>query len=559
MRAFWPLTLALLAAMAAAQVAAMRQESQIYDEATHLASGYSYLTTGDYRLNPEHPPLSKMLAAVPLLFLKPHLPVEDASWKNGDGLYFGAVFLYLNRVDAERMLFPARYVTIACTFALGLLLAVWARRHFSTAAALLAVFLYAFDPNIAAHGHYVTNDLLTAAFFFLASIMWGRYLNTRRAADLIGAGLAAGLAASTKFTGLVLFPVFLALYLIKWRLEPRPRQLSARRLALSMLAAGASAALVIALCYAPETLRRWRGSQPGAPLTAYMGRDTPAQKALYRTAELLHLPAHSYLIGLRLVGYHASEGHQAYLLGRTSKQGWWYYFPVAFAVKTPAAVLLLLLAAAAVVAQRLRRGDPAPFAWYTLAVPMAAYFLFSMAAHINIGLRHILPVYPFLFTLVAAIVTSTPRRTALTTLVAAALVLEAAENVMIFPHYLAFFNFPSGGPANGTRYLLDSNIDWGQDMKNLRRWIDAHGNPPVCPEYFGMAYFKYYGVPENSLPATWETEKRARLDCIGAISVTLLHDVYLKPGQYQWLRQLHPIGNVGYSINLYDLRKGRAP
>src|SRR5258708_1905720 len=214
--------------MAAAQVASMRQESQIYDEATHLAAGYSYLTTGDYRLNPEHPPLSKMLAAVPLLFLKPHLPVEDASWKNGDALYLGAIFLYLNRVDAETMLFSARGVTILFAVGLGLLIAVWTRRHFGASAALLAVFLYALDPNITAHGHYVTNDLLIAACVFLASIAWGRYLAGRRVRDLLWAGFAVGLAASTKFTGLVLFPVFVVLYAIKWRLEPRPRRLSLR-------------------------------------------------------------------------------------------------------------------------------------------------------------------------------------------------------------------------------------------------------------------------------------------------------------------------------------------
>src|SRR5262249_10961070 len=155
-RAFWPAILAMLAAMTAAMIASMRQESQIYDEATHLAAGYSYLTTGDYRLNPEHPPLSKVLAALPLLFLKPHLPWEEASWQSANGGYFGAIFLYLNRVDAEKMLHAARAVTIACTFALGLLLAAWTRKHFGPAAALLAVALYALDPNITAHGRYVT-------------------------------------------------------------------------------------------------------------------------------------------------------------------------------------------------------------------------------------------------------------------------------------------------------------------------------------------------------------------------------------------------------------------
>src|SRR6266540_2067338 len=97
-RIFWPATVFLLTILLALQGISILQESQTYDEAVHLTAGFSYLTTGDYRLNPEHPPLSKMLAALPLLFLKPHLPVEDASWAKGDAVYFGAIFLYLNRV-----------------------------------------------------------------------------------------------------------------------------------------------------------------------------------------------------------------------------------------------------------------------------------------------------------------------------------------------------------------------------------------------------------------------------------------------------------------------------
>ena len=286
---------------------------------------------------------------------------------------------------------------------------------------------------------------------------------------------------------------------------------------------------------------------------------------LYQAASILNLPSYSYLVGLGMVARHDREGHQAYLLGKTSeKGGWWYYFPVAFAVKTPTAVLLLLLVSLPIVVAGLRHGNlfrilrGLPFDWYVLAVPMIAFFLLGMRSHINIGLRHILPVYPFLFVFISAIVLGSPFRKALPVLLTVVVVLQVAENVRIFPHYLAFFNFPSGGPAHGTDYLLDSNIDWGQDLKKLRAWLDAHGNPPVCLAYFGMSYAKLYGMQENSMPATWEVEKRAKLDCIGAVSVTLLHGVYVKPGEFAWLRQLKPIGNVGYSIYLYDLRKPRA-
>jgi hypothetical protein len=560
-RIFWPLTILFLAVLSAAQVISMGQESQTYDEAVHLAAGYSYLTTGDYRLNPEHPPLSKMLAAVPLLFLKPHLPEEDASWSNGDTLLFGATFLYLNRIPAETMLFAARSVTILWTLCFGLALAVWTRRHFGAPVALFALFLYSFEPNIIAHGRYVTSDLPLTCFLFLATIAWAAFLSSGRFRDLLLAGLAAGLTAATKFSGLALFPILVLLYLIKWWQEGRGRKLSLAHLALSLAVVCVITVAVVAACYAPETVRLSRRGAPADPIAARMDSAGSFRTGLRQAASLLNLPSYSYLVGLNMVDRHDRDGHQSYLLGRTSNQGWWYYFPVAFAVKTPTAVLLLLLISLWIVAGRLQAGNiflnlrELPFDWYVMAVPMTAFFLFSMRSHINIGLRHILPVYPFLFVLLSAIVLGAPFRKSLPVLLAVVVLIQIAENVRIFPHYLAFFNFPSGGPAHGPDYLLDSNIDWGQDLKKLRVWLDTHGNPPVCVEYFGMAYFKYYGLPPNSMPKTWETEKRSKLDCIGAISATILHDVYVKPGQFEWLRQLKPIGNAGYSIYLYDLRK----
>jgi hypothetical protein len=176
---------------------------------------------------------------------------------------------------------------------------------------------------------------------------------------------------------------------------------------------------------------------------------------------------------------------------------------------------------------------------------------------LNIGYRHLLPVYPFLPILVTAILFSAlrERRRALAVIIAGAAVLHIGEAFRIYPDHLAFFNLFAGGPARGPAYLLDSNLDWGQDVIQLRRWLDAHGNPPVCFTYFGTADTAHYGVPSTTLPKTWETAERARRDCVAAISATLLHDVYLEPGAYRWLRQMRPSGHAGWSIYLYDLRK----
>src|SRR5690348_4014806 len=170
-RIYWGLVLTHLAVMAAVQVTSALQENQTFDEAVHLLAGYTYLKTGDFHFNLEHPPLGKMLNALPLLlFLKPELPVKDPRWPDGDLYGLAESFLYRNRVPADRMLFAARLVTIALTLLLGLAIALWTRRHFGAAPALLAAFLFTTDPNLIAHGRYVTTDLIVTLFIFLACV-----------------------------------------------------------------------------------------------------------------------------------------------------------------------------------------------------------------------------------------------------------------------------------------------------------------------------------------------------------------------------------------------------
>jgi hypothetical protein len=235
---------------------------------------------------------------------------------------------------------------------------------------------------------------------------------------------------------------------------------------------------------------------------------------------------------------------------------------VAFAVKAPAALLLLTLFATALglgrlaAPGRLERLRSTGFHWFILLVPLFLYTGLAINSRLNIGVRHLLPAYPFLLAAVsAALYSALGHRRLLCAVIAGLLALEAGEAIRIYPHHLAFFNLFAGGPGRGPEYLLDSNIDWGQDIIHLRRWLDAHGNPPVCLAYFGTADTAHYGIPNTGIPRTGETEKRARLNCIAAISVTLLHDIYIQPGSYQWLREMRPIGHAGWSIYLYDLRR----
>jgi 4-amino-4-deoxy-L-arabinose transferase-like glycosyltransferase len=235
-----------------------------------------------------------------------------------------------------------------------------------------------------------------------------------------------------------------------------------------------------------------------------------------------------------------------------SRQGWWYYFPVVFAVKTPLAVLSLL-ALAAVVGLRPKNLRKIPFHWVVLLLPPLVYFALCMRSHINLGLRHLLPVYPFLYVAIAAVLMRAARPVRVLSLV---LMLGlAVESLAIYPHYLAFFNAAAGGPDNGPRYLVDSNLDWGQDLKNLKIYLDSHHIDKLCISYFGRSSMEYYKFEYMDLPKTGQTQARAEADCVGAISATALQDVYIGSGSYSWLRERKPMAKIGYSIYLYDLRK----
>lgn len=519
-----------LLVLAALQVDSALRESQTFDEALHLTAGYRYWLTGRFSMNREHPPLQKLLSALPLLLLRPELPADPKLLE--DPYEYARAFLYKGRNNADTLLFLGRLATIALTSCLVLAIAWAARRRFGAPAALLALALFALEPNIIAHGHYVTTDLAAALFFFLTVCLW-----LDPDTPPVWTGLSLGLALASKFSLVILLPLLPALYLLRWR--------GLKRLAISLGIAYLTAAVVVGLVYAPETWRMIRG------------RNFDAQPV---TIGGITLPPHNFISGLRIVRAHDEQGHPAFLLGELSEKGWWYYFPVAFAVKSPTALLLAAALALAIGLWKL----PAALhqrrvlaMWLAFLAPPAVYFAVCITSHINIGIRHLLPVYPFLYVLsAAALVKALPRRAAIGA-ASVILAIQMAEAAAIHPNYLTFFNTLAGGPKAGPNYLLDSNLDWGQDLKKVKVFMDNKRLPSVCLCYFGYAAPAYYGIKEEYLPKTWDKDARERVNCVGAISVTLLHDVYLKKGSYEWLRARTPMGTLGNSIYLYDLRKSR--
>ena len=550
-RRFWGIVAAVVVTSATLEVISALRETQTWDEGIHLSAGYAYLTRSDFRWNQEHPPLVKLLSALPLLFFHPELPVNTAGWRKLDETQMGIDFLYHNRASADSLLFAGRIVIMLLSISFLAVVAWLVRRRFGPSAALLTVTLCAFDPNLMAHARYVTTDFPVTVFYFAAALLWVAYLLSGRVRDLLVAALAFALALVTKFSALLLLPALAILYVIRW--FQRPSEFPLRRAATAGAILAGMSLLTVAVVYWPETLRCMRTAVP--PLAASVKRGNLIGEALYRAGRWFHLPEHAFLAGLGKVAQHNQGGHASYLLGMRSDKGWWYYFPIVFSVKSTMAALAATIILVGAGLRAVRRPRAVRFVWLGLLVPPAIYFVFSMTSAINIGMRHILPVYPFLYLTLAVLLTrANGWRWAGVASVALA-TLQIAECASIFPDYLAFFNAISGGPGNGPHYLVDSNIDWGQDVKKLREWLRAHGTDTARIWYFGNAQMDDYGIRADGFPDPLDEKGWNQIDGYAVSSVTVLEGVYVPLNQVAPLRLRDPIAKIGWSMYVYDFRK----
>ncbi len=547
-RWFW-LAIAMIAvSLGAIQILTIRQESQTWDEGFEIVAGYQSLPTGTDRAALGNPPLERILEALPLLFLRPDL-AGDALGANNTGpadVDSGLAFLYKNRLPAGEILFAARLPMIAVTIGLLLVLAAWCRRRFGAFAGIVAALLFALDPNVIAQGRYVKNDMLVTALAFVAVIAWDWFLRTGKGSALYASGLALGLALGSKYSALFLLPVFLILYLLReWR------NFSPARFLKSFAVVALLAAAVILILYIPydAALLPHSRTAPGTPLRDVIDQSTALGRRIAWIGSRLGWRAHPYLVGLAQFASHGGGTHPAYLWGTRSNTGWWYYFPFAFLIKTPVAVLLALLLT-------LRFAATQPL----LVIPILIYGALSIASHVNIGLRHLLPIYPFFYALLAAgLVHIKLHRRFRTPLIIAILAATAIESFAVYPYYPAFFNLLAGGPKNGPKYLVDSNLDWGQDLQRLGEFASAHGPTPksqaqICVMYFGTAPTWYYLRYAANFPKPDEMRQGAPLECqFAAVSATPLEGVYVPPDWFQWARDIPPLARIGYSIYVWDV------
>jgi len=508
-RQYWlePAIVALLILLFLFQViGSVAFQNATCDERVYFGVGRDILRTGEWSAKGAilHPPLSYYVNSLPLLFLSD----AEGSWAKVEGGYYFLAFSPFH-------LFSCR-LTSLIVFGVPLLIVIylWARELYDRRAAFVALVLAVFSPNLLAHSGLITPDLPLTCVGFTAMYLFWRYRRVRSWGRGVAWSVVLGLAMLTKVSAVL----FLVSVIILGLLSCIRGERNARWIA-GVMAGFVIAWLVISLGYGFAGVLDFSGK---AAVVQKVPDQTLSRAVAWMSAPFLPLP---YLRGAGMQWQIGQEGWPAFLMGELSKTGWWYYFVIAFLIKVPVAVQLILLAS--VVSLWWRRSPWLDEAW--LIVPPIVFLgFFSFIGRVNIGLRYILPGFPFLWVFASKIASVRGRAGAIFRVATLALfVWLAISCVMIFPHYLAYFNEFVGGPANGYKYLVDSNLDWSQNRSMAEEYAKKHGaalEPRVLPRSGRVV------VCANHLQGIFD------------------------PDGYRVLREYYkPIGHIGYNWLIFDL------
>ncbi|HVF44567.1 MAG TPA: glycosyltransferase family 39 protein [Pyrinomonadaceae bacterium] len=512
----------LLALMALQMLFVIREKSITVDEYVMIPAGFYHLTERDYRPVGEHPPVAKILAAAPLLFTETTAPRIDGGPNEYDRfLQKFDEFWRANAGRLEQVSFWARVPAVALTVLLGGLVFVFARRYWGERAALFAAALYSLEPTVLAHGRVVQTDIPSALAFLLFSVAAYEYLKLPDARRAMYVGLALGFAAATKFSMVALAPVACAGVATLFALAPRR---GLRRPNVFGQACGLALAAVFAVNAAYLFQRREPDSLDAALARSVIPARVSARlraplEVGFSALQTVLPPDFVYGVGWQLG--HAQKGHNAGLLGEYSRKGWWYYFPVAFALKTPLPVLLLTLGGLGWAASRLRRTKDSRL--LLLLLPPAFFTGLLMLSTINIGVRYYLPAYPFFFAAAGLMLDDllarargAGRRRLAASLAAFALCWVAVEAARAFPDHMTYMNQLASGRERWW-YLSDSNVEWGDDVRGLALYLRERGETRVGGALLGWQLLGLYGVEQGAVfvPPGGRAEE-ARYVAVGA-------------------------------------------
>ncbi len=549
----------------------LRATSGTLDEGSHLSRGLAILRTGEFRLSVAHPPLINIISALPVAWEKGLVvPAVDAyvGWNNRkmdphqrkqrfEKLLFSNNW---NR-DPAGLINRSRLMTILLSLLLGFCVYLWAKKLYGVKAGLLALFFYCLSPDLLAHSALVTNDLGAALFIFLAGFSFWRFLEKPGLTNFLAAVLVLGLAQLSKFSAVLLYPLFLIIFILaasrsgkgvlKGLFRPSWRSpdifLSIYALILFLL----GSLLVIWAGYGFEIHSFYNLSRIGIVSCPGAGITLKFKCLLLGIIKTLSLPPLTYYYGLCWTLLDTEKLiNPIYFMGRLSTRGWWYYYPLMFLIKTPLPILLLI----PIRVWLGRKGRLEDFVSKLLII-LAPVFFFLAFIFLNrkqVGLRHILMIYPFIFVYLSGIASPGAwekinrwKKFAL----GALLVWYALGAFWIHPDYLVYFNELVGGPEGGLKISV-AGEDWGQDRKHLAQYQKGKN---LYPLYY-RDYGEYVSAQNYGL-------KFERFDCEnkkpGYYAIHLIRMVRSGNWNYEalygWFRDLKPIAKVHHTIYIYQV------
>lgn len=532
------------------------KKSPTFDEIQHLSCGHAMLKEGRLNLGIGHPPLFRMFISLPLLVINPSYPKQHElfyrkygnnprQWSFTPDYSFAYDFFYKSGNNPDVLFFWGRFMVVLIGVFLGLGVYLFSKNLFGFKAGIFSLFLYSFSPTILAHARLTVNDLSGAAGIFFTLFAFHKYANKNNFKNLLILTLCLAGSLLTKFNSILFIPfLFIGMVII-----------DGKRAIIKYIILLIGIVLIINLIYgfdgtfSVKTLD-YEIFKKIVPFKIF-------DKFAYIVYQYIPLPEF-YLKCWERLFFQNINGHSAFILNNYSVHGWWYYFPVAFLIKTPLITLILCIIWLIKLCRpgKMSRGEVVVFSFFIL------YWISSIIAKINIGHRHILPLYPIMFVGLGRVYNEFKKYTGKKIITFGLPLIYIVSTQVYFPHYLSFFNCLVG-PKNGYKYLVDSNLDWGQDLPALKKFLDKEGNPPLILSYFGTASRKHYNIKHQELlNSGFRFEKSGYINLPDvkkeyiAISATNLQAVYFRQKNiFERLRKREPIKRIGYSIFVYDISK----
>jgi len=534
------------------------------DELGETGAGITMLKNHEwvFRTGRMAPPLPFYLEAIPLSFFK----FNESIWSLDYDLQRGIDIIYSEK--GEQILYWIRFPFILLSLLLAFFVYKWAKELYGIKAGFLALLLYSFNPMILATSNISNQDIIATTFTFIAFYYFWRYIKYPTKSSLIISGITFGLAILSKFTTLILIPLFILIGLF----VIYQKKIKFSKMIFSLFIIFLIGFLMLWGSYGFETktlsesIPESRYDRVYDKLNEILPENEFIKSKAFYIIENIPIPLSSYFYNVGVLHEFISHGFSSFFMGKYFIEGLSYFYIVSFIIKSPIPLLILILLSI-IFFNKTKSKDL--IGEYFLIIFVASYFIYwSFIGNLSAVFRHMLPTFPFIFVFVSKIVNlkfkNLNLRYYFKIFIILLIIWYVLSSILIYPHYLAYFNEFVGGPNNGYKYMVDSNLDWGQDLKGLKQYMAKNDIEHIKLSYFGAGSVEYYNISYTYLPSPLNVsffkppegyvEECGYTEGLLAVSATNLQGLYLENRScYNWLKEYEPINKIGYSIFIYDL------